>query len=60
THPSTALLQNPEILMYSSTLRFQDFLRLVYGQLFAQTPGFRSGTTIGKNTDFQKKKARCC
>jgi len=25
--------------MYSSTLRFQDFLRLVYGQLFAQTRG---------------------
>jgi len=30
--------------MYSSTLRFQDFLRLVYGQLLAQKRGFRSGT----------------
>ncbi|MCP3872309.1 MAG: hypothetical protein GY699_04030 [Desulfobacteraceae bacterium] len=37
TYPSAALLRNLEVLMYSSTLRFQDPLRLAYGQLFIQT-----------------------
>jgi len=41
THPSAALLQTfaklYEWLMYRSTLRFQMFLRLAYGQVFVQT-----------------------
>ncbi len=54
THPSATLLQNPEILMYGRTLRFQDFLRLAYGQFFVQSQCFHSGTIYTMNDIYKR------